>query len=270
MQRGSKGLELQLYNQGKATRKQQTWWNMSWIPQQASQNHHLRILLLSLGREGPCRNLELQWNIHHDVILYRRGFVKLKIVHPQAVKYGSHQHLILTSGDVDLLLIGIAIRSVLPNLKEAVQLVGLNIQCQHPPHTWNAAKVGVRSILEPPAVSSVCMHHCPSTWQSQFLPPWSKSLNQITIAPPKDTSSQLDLVHHGCLELFLSFKPHHWRISCHCGPDRNLQNRPSATTRSMGQTLHRKRRKRYAATPGHQWKLPNNRIQQWHFLHSFT
>lgn len=76
-------------------------------------------------------------------------------------KYGSHQHLILTSGDVDLLLIGIAIRSVLPNFQEAVQLVGLNIQCQHPPHTWNAAKVGVRSILEPPAVTSVCMHHCP-------------------------------------------------------------------------------------------------------------
>ena len=237
---------------------------MSWIPQQASQNHHLRIVLLSLGREGPCRNLELQWNIHHDVILYRRGFVKLKIVHPQAVKYGSH--LILTSRDVDLLLIGIAIRSVLRNFKEAVQQVGLNIQCQHPPHTWNAAKVGVRSILEPPAVSSVCMHHCPSTWQSQFFWPWSKSLNQITIAPPKDTSSQLDLVHHGCLELFLSFKPHHWRISCHCGPDRNLQNRPSATTRSMGQTLHRKRRKalcRYT-------RAPVKTMQQWHFFHRFT
>ena len=73
IQWGQRGLNYtSTTKQGKATRKQQ---DMSWIPQQASQNHHLRILLS--GREGPC-NLELQWS-HHDVILCS-GFVKLKIV----------------------------------------------------------------------------------------------------------------------------------------------------------------------------------------------
>lgn len=52
----------------------------------------------------------------------------------------------------------------------------------------------------------------------------------------------------GRLEFVLPCKAHHWRVSCHCAPGRNLKNRLIATTRFMGQTLRRKRYG-YGATP---------------------